>query len=79
MLHDSNLTCTCRDCGLACVQMVIQAAGFSHCDYRLLRQLCTTTRCEGHELPAWATGLRPRDRCVLADYATRVSIAVGLQ
>ncbi|EFJ51379.1 hypothetical protein VOLCADRAFT_57258, partial [Volvox carteri f. nagariensis] len=33
----------CRDCGLACVQMILQASGFPHCDYRILRQFCSTT------------------------------------
>ncbi|GLC36565.1 hypothetical protein PLESTM_000460800 [Pleodorina starrii] len=31
------------DCGLACVQMILQASGFPHCDYRILRQFCATT------------------------------------
>ncbi|GFR50726.1 hypothetical protein Agub_g12983 [Astrephomene gubernaculifera] len=31
------------DCGLACVQMILEASGFPNCDYQTLRHLCDTT------------------------------------
>lgn len=35
----------CRDCGLACVLMVLKAAGIHTEDLASLRAACSTTRC----------------------------------
>ncbi len=34
----------CRDCGLACVLMVLRAAGINSEDFQSLGSLCPTTR-----------------------------------
>ena len=37
--------CACRDCGLACVLMILKAAGIHSEDLASLRAACSTTRC----------------------------------
>ena len=49
MLHGAfempaSLGGDCRDCGLACVLMVLRAVGWHTYDYTALRSLCDTTR-----------------------------------
>lgn len=49
----ATLGCACRDCGLACVLMVLKAAGIHSEDLASLRAACCTTRyiCCPHAVP----------------------------
>lgn len=61
----------CRDCGLACVLMVLQGLGVRGTSYERLRQMCPTTRC-GAASPASqcrAPAGRPPARPPAADLA----------